>query len=188
MRAPSREVAPPRPRPGPASGAPPPPFPRALFCAAAPGGPAPPRSRGDAQAEPWEGPGRSPPPQTAGRPGSAQPPRPPRPGWPWAGGLGGPPGEDRGLCSLARPRRVPSPWSAALLRQRSTPLAPASWGSGGSRHVRFGEVGGGGCGLILDKTPTVASPIGIHNKWNVCVWQGSGVRPVRSGCRPQRDC
>lgn len=95
LRAPSRKVGPtpPRPRPGPASGALPPPFPRALSCAAAPGGPAPPRPRGDAQAEPWEGLGRSPLPPTAGRSGSAPPPRPPRAGWPWAGALGGPPGK-----------------------------------------------------------------------------------------------
>lgn len=82
--------APPRPRPG----APPPPFPRALP-APQPGAPRPPRPRRDAQARPWEGPGRSPPPPTAGGPAPLRrlASWPPRAGWPWAGALGGPSGK-----------------------------------------------------------------------------------------------
>lgn len=67
----------------------------------------------------------------------------------------------------------------ALLRTApaSAKVDPSSFGLlgfWGGRHVRFGEVGGGGCGLILDKNPPAVSLIGVQSKWNACVCWGGG--------------
>ena len=105
---------------------------------------APPRPLRDALAEPWEGPGRSPPRRRLG--GPAPLPRPPRAGWPWAGAFGGPRGSQGvPVCPWFAPGRCRP--VEALLRYAPASLevpspAPGSWGSGGGRHIGLGRLVG----------------------------------------------
>lgn len=82
-------------------------------------------------------------------------------------------GEARGpRLSLVRPGRCGS-------LQEWSPPVHASWVSEGGGHIGFGEAGGGGCGLILDKNPPAAFPMGVQGMWNVFVCWGGGGSNVR---------
>lgn len=164
--------APPRPRPG----APPPPFPRALP-APQPGAPRPRAPAGTHRPGRGKAPGgRRPHRRREGRLRSTAWP----PGRRALGGLGqvpleAPPGSLGSLSVPGLPRRG-RPVKAPLHHAPAS-AGSASWGSGGSRHVRFGEggeAGGGGCGLIFDKNPLAASPIGVRSKWNGAWGWGPG--------------